>query len=73
MEEKTSGLWPNEVFMITPQEIEHDQEHLIAWWISKDVIAPHGSFDSTYVQVITMLLDFYEKHHQKPDDNKKQV
>ena len=53
--------------------MEHDQEHLIAWWIGKDVIAPHGSFDSTYVQVITMLFDFYEKHHQKPDDSKKQV
>lgn len=37
-------------------------------------LASHGGFHSIYAQIITMLLDFYEKHHQqKHDDNKKKV
>ncbi len=30
-----------------------------------------GGFHSTYAQIMTMLLDFYESHHNKKDDNKK--
>jgi hypothetical protein len=37
-------------------------------------LASHGGFHSAYAQIIEMLLDFYEKHHQqKQDDNKKKV
>jgi hypothetical protein len=37
-------------------------------------LASHGGFHSIYAQIIEMLLDFYEKHHQqKHDDNKKKV
>jgi hypothetical protein len=33
-------------------------------------LASHGGFHSTYVQIIEMLLDFYEKH-QKDEEKKK--
>jgi hypothetical protein len=37
-------------------------------------LASHGDFHSTHAQIIEVLLDFYEKHHQqKHDDNMKKV
>jgi len=34
-------------------------------------LAAHGGFHSTYAQIITILLDFYESHHQSKEDKKK--
>jgi hypothetical protein len=41
--------------------------------LAKRLVSDRG-FHSTYAQIIEMLLDFYEKHHQqKHDGNKKKV